>query len=68
MNMNNYSTFHIFDNLVELNIYKLIDLEKENINKNNLNILKNNNNKLYVLSSYVVEKKVSLFQIQVKYN
>ena len=56
--MNNYSTFHTFDNLVELNIYKLIDLEKENLDKNNINILKNNNNKLYVLSSYIVEKQI----------
>ena len=56
--MNNYSTFHIFDNLVELNIYKLIDLEKENLDKNNMNILKNNNNKLYDLISYIVEKQI----------
>ena len=73
MYMINYSTIDFFDNLVELNVSKWINLKNENINKNDIYFLNSNSNKLYVLCSYVVEKKsffipnTSKIQLKKKY-
>ena len=73
MYMINYSTIDFFDNLIELNVSKWINLKNENINKNDIYFLNSNSNKLYVLCSYVVEKKsffipnTSKIQLKKKY-